>query len=304
MRRAGLALCGVFALLPGSPAVAQGISPRLPTLAQVKPLPPLPRLYRESNPGFLHDFKLSVEAGYSLAEKRRQPTRLRQSSVGGQLGLSLGVGQIGFASFTGSYSRENIKSTILAFPLSMDAGADALGFDAVFGIAPVPFLRAGVLAGVGSGSSSYQFVGVAAAPVGAKSGSFRYGGFVGATYASGRWSANLDAAILASRHRQEYDPTNIPPVAHFGSTIGMLTLSTTYDVTMRLRLLASLTVNQVFQEKIAPAERGLDKSWFTAQIGTGYMLTERWEVTAKGTTWLSNQRMRYSRATLGASYKF
>lgn len=305
-RLVGTSLMAGGIALSAAPAAAQTtISNRgLPTLDQIKPLPASYRSYSEPNPGFLHNFKLSVDVGAGLVEKRNQPTKLKQNSYGTQLGLSFGIGSMGFASVSGTYSRENIKSTILAFPLAMDAGADAYGFDAVLGIAPVPFLRAGVILGAGVGSSSYQFVGVPAAPVGAKSDGYRYGAFVGGTYATGALTLTLDAAVLATRNRQEYDPGNIPPVAHFGSTIGLLTFGASYDVTTRLRLTTSVTINHVLEEMVAPAERGLDKTWFALQAGVGYMLTERWEVTAKGTTWLANDRMRYHRASVGASYKF
>ncbi|OYU49318.1 MAG: hypothetical protein CFE31_08180 [Rhizobiales bacterium PAR1] len=276
----------------------------LPTLAQVKPLPKPYRAYREPATGLLHNFKLSVEAGTGLTEKRKQPTKLKQNSYGTQLGLSFGIGSMGFASITGSYSRENIKSTILAFPLAMDASANAGAVDAVLGIAPLPFLRVGVLGGLGTGSSAYSFVGVPAPSVGAKSNGYRYGAFVGASYPVGPVMMSLDATIISVHNRQEYDPGNIPPSANFGSNIAMVQLGASYDMTDRLRLSAGFVVNQVLSQKVAPADRGLDKSWFTLQLGAGYMLTERWEVTLKGMTWLSNQRMNYSRATIGASYKF
>ena len=115
---------------------------------------------------------------------------------------------------------------------------------------------------------------------------------------------SLDATIVTIRNRQYYGPSNSTPVAHFGSTIGLLHLSAMYNITPRLRLNAGIVLNQVFSEKIAPAERGLDRSWFTLQSGLTYQINDRWEVSLKGLTWLSNQRMRYSRASIGAAYRF
>lgn len=276
----------------------------LPKLEDVRTLQ-LPGVFLDDpNRGFLHSFKLSVDFGVALTEKRRQPTQLKQNSYGTQLGLSFGIGSMGFAAISGNYSRENIKSTILAFPLSLDANSDAGGGDIVLGIAPLPFLRAGVLGGFGVGNNSYQFVGVPAAPVGADSSGYRFGGFVGASYPVGPVLLSLDATVITIRNRQYYGPSNSTPVAHFGSTIGLLHLNAMYNITARLRLNAGIVLNQVFSEKIAPAERGLDRSWFTLQSGLTYQLSDRWEISIKGLTWLSNQRMRYSRASIGAAYRF
>ncbi len=113
----------------------------LPKLEDVRTLQ-LPGVFLDDpNRGFLHSFKLSVDFGVALTEKRRQPAQLKQNSYGTQLGLSFGIGSMGFAAISGNYSRENIKSTILAFPLSLDANSDAGGGDIVLGIAPLPFLK-------------------------------------------------------------------------------------------------------------------------------------------------------------------
>ncbi len=276
----------------------------LPKLEDVRTLQ-LPGIFLDDpNRGFLHSFKLSVDFGAALTEKRRQPAQLKQNSYDTQLGLSFGISSMGFASITGTYSRENIKSTILAFPLSLDANSDTGGADVLLGIAPLPFLRFGVLGGFGTASNSYLFVGVPASPVGADSSGYRFGGFAGASYPVGPVLVSLDATIVTIRNRQDYGPSNSTPVAHFGSTIGLLHLSAMYNITPRLRLNAGIVLNQVFSEKIAPAERGLDRSWFTLQSGLTYQINDRWEVSLKGLTWLSNQRMRYSRASIGTAYRF
>jgi hypothetical protein len=299
-----LVAAGMFAAPFTATAQTRFSNAGLPKLEDVRTLQ-LPGVFlNDPNRGFLHSFKLSVDFGAALTEKRRQPAQLKQNSYDTQLGLSFGIGSMGFAAITGTYSRENIKSTILAFPLSLDANADTGGADVLLGIAPLPFLRFGVLGGFGTASNSYLFVGVPASPVGADSSGYRFGGFAGASYPLGPVLVSLDATIVTIRNRQDYGPSNSTPVAHFGSTIGLLHLSAMYNITPRLRLNAGIVLNQVFSEKIAPAERGLDRSWFTLQSGLTYQINDRWEVSLKGLTWLSNQRMRYSRATVGAAYRF
>ncbi|WP_284177248.1 hypothetical protein [Rhabdaerophilum sp. SD176] len=295
---------GLLAMPSAALAQANFSNARLPKLAQVRTLPLPAEFVDPARRGFLHSFRLSVDLGMAITEKRRQPTRLKQNSYGTQLGLSFGISSMGFASVTGNVSRETIKSTILAFPLSLDSKAEAGGADLVLGITPLPFLRVGILGGFGIGNSTYQFVGVAGTPVGADSTSYRFGAFAGASYPVGPVMLSLDATLLTTRSRQAYDPTNIPPVAHFGSTIGMLHLSALYSITPRLRLSGGIILNQVLAEKVAPAERGLDPSWFTLQAGLAYQINRNWEVSIKGMTWLSNQRMNYSRATIGAAYTF
>ncbi|MCZ8187608.1 MAG: hypothetical protein O9308_14620 [Beijerinckiaceae bacterium] len=291
--------------MPAAAAAQTGFSNAgLPKLAQVRALPLTAGLADPARRGFLHSFRLSADLGMALTEKRRQPTRLKQNSFGTQLGLSFGIGSMGFASVSGNFSRETIKSTILAFPLSLDSKAEAGGADLVLGLTPLPFLRVGVLGGFGVGNSMYQFVGVASAPVGADSSSYRFGAFAGASYPVGPVMLSLDATLITIRSRQAYDPTNIPPVAHFGSTLALIHLSAQYSITPRLRLSGGIVLNQVLAEKVAPAERGLDRSWFTLQTGLAYQINRNWEVSIKGMTWLSNQRMHYSRATIGAAYTF
>ncbi|PPD13657.1 MAG: hypothetical protein CTY25_15180 [Methylobacterium sp.] len=300
----GMVMAAGLLAVPFAASAQTFSNAKLPKLSEVRTLS-LPGVFPDDpNRGFLHSFKLSVDFGASLTEKTRQPTRLKQNSYGTQVGLSFGFGSIGFASISGNYSRETIKSTILAFPLSLNGNSDAGGGDLVLGIAPLPFLRVGVLGGFGLGGNSYQFVGVPAAPVGADSSSYRFGGFVGASYPLGPVLLSLDATIVTIRSRQAYDPGNIPPVAHFGSTIGLLHLSAMYNITDRLRLTAGVVLNQVFAEQVAPAEQRLDRNWFTLQSGLTYQINERWEVSLKGLTWVGNQRLRYSRGTLGVAYRF
>ncbi|MFN4211531.1 MAG: hypothetical protein ACK4G5_13270, partial [Devosia sp.] len=117
----------------------------LPKLGAVQPLP---------EPGFVRNLELSVEQGYAKAVNVNQPTSLDQKSWQSSVTLNADLGEWAFAGITGTYSREDIDSTNLAFALPIAGSANVLGVDGVVGIKPVEFIHIGLSAGFGSAAAS------------------------------------------------------------------------------------------------------------------------------------------------------
>jgi hypothetical protein len=212
---------------------------------------------------------------------------------------------MGFAAFSASYARHESESNIAAFALPVGSSSDAFGFDAVLGISPLPFLRAGVIAGVGKGNSSYSFTSIPFAPaIGANSDTWRLGGFIGASYLIGRVSLSADAAILATRNKMRFDAGNIPPSSSWGSDVGMFSLGAAYAVTDQLQVSGGIVFNTIFSQSVAGNEPKFDTFWLTLQLGAKYRIDRNWELTASALTWVANNRYDYTSATIGATYRF
>lgn len=277
----------------------------LPSLDQVKPLPlsALPAGAAE-DAGFFHNFQLSAEGSYGeVRHKAGQPAALRQYSTGMAVGLSFDMGDYAFASITGNFSSNVIKSKVVQFPLDISATAYSRGIDAIIGVKPLPFLRAGLIAGTGNGNAGYTFTAFGGGSTSASEGQ-RLGGFVGATYATGPVAFSADLTYLNIRNKQVYAPGNIPPTAGWGSDILNLTLGASYRVLPELTLSGGIGLNHIMKQTVAPADTANDINWASLQLGATYSVTNNLDVKLRGVTWLNNNKFDYSRVALGLTYKF
>ncbi len=280
-------------------------SANLPSLDQVKPLPAsaLPAGAAE-DVGFFHNFQLSAEGSYGeVKHKAGQPAALRQYSTGMAVGLSFDMGDYAFASITGNFSSNVIKSKVVQFPLDLSANAYSRGFDAVIGVKPLPWLRAGFIGGTGNGNAGYTFTAFGGGSNSVSEGQ-RLGGFVGATYVTGPMAFSADLVYLNIRNKQDYGPNNTPQIATWGTDLLSLSLGASYQVLPQLTLSAGLGLNHIMKQTVAPADTPNDINWASLQIGASYAVTDNLNVKLTGMTWLNNNKFDYSRVALGLTYKF
>ncbi|MCZ8302030.1 MAG: hypothetical protein O9315_17445 [Beijerinckiaceae bacterium] len=294
---------GVF-VLPVASVDAQ-THPRnagLPKLANVQPVPGFGGGGR--NFGFINNLVVSTGLIYGDTRRKRSATTHTDKSYTPTLGVSFGMGTMGFAAINTSYTRHESRSNIAAFNLPVDSRTESYGVDAMVGIAPLPFLRFGVLGGIGRGDSSYGFTNIAAARIGSDGRTHRIGAFASGSYAMGRFLFTLDTTVLAARNFASYDPGNNPPSARWGANLGMIGGTVNYAVTDRFNVWAGTVFNLVMSQKVAGNEPKLDPSWVTLQIGARYRVTANWELNARIQTWVANSRYNYTSGGLGLSYRF
>lgn len=296
---APLALCGVAS------AETTGKNSRLPRLEDVKPLTGIGHGSRGPDAGFFHDFELSTDVGVGWTRhKAGPPAQLRQKSVGTSLGISFRMGEMGFAQVTGNFSREMIKSQIVAFPAAgITADAYNRGVDAVIGFAPVPYLRAGLTGGFGSASADYTYT-MFGGNEDSTSDASRFGGFVGASYLAGPVLINADLSYLRVLNKQNYGVTNWPAVASWDSDLMTLALGARYFVMPKLELNGTFSLHHVMKQTVAPSDKPNDRNWLSLQLGATYAVTDQVSVDLKGTTWLGNSKFDYNRVSVGLSYRF
>ena len=276
----------------------------LPSLDQIKPLPASALPSAAEDDGFFHNFQLSVEGSYSeVKHKAGQPAALRQYSTGAAVGLSFDMGDYAFASITGNFSSNVLKSKVVQFSLDLNANAYSRGFDAVIGVKPLPWLRAGFIGGAGNGNAGYTFTSFGGGSNSISEGQ-RLGGFVGATYVTGPLAFSADLVYLNIRNKQDYGPNNTPQIATWGTDLLNLTLSAQYRVLPQLTLSAGLGLNQIMRQTVAPADTANDINWASLQLGATYAVTNNLDVKLTGATWLNNSKFDYSRVALGLTYKF
>lgn len=267
----------------------------LPKLGAVQPLP---------EPGFVRNLELSVEQGYAKAVNVNQPTSLDQKSWQSSVTLNADLGDWAFAGITGTYSREDIDSTNLAFALPIAGSANVLGVDGVVGIKPVEFIHIGLSAGFGSAAASYQFTGFAIPATPGDSSTRRLGAFMSAFYGQEELVLSATASVLDTRSWVEYGPGNIPQTDEFGATLLLGRLGVAYNLTGQFTVSGGVTVNTVLGQDIPAAQTGLDSFWSTLDVGAEYAITPQFGVNAKAATWLLNDKMTFHRLSVGASYKF
>ncbi len=254
--------------------------------------------------GWINNLRVSTQFTYGDARRKGSPTIYKDRSYMPNLNVSFGIGTMGFAALSANYTRYQSESNIAAFALPIKSGSDSFGFDAVLGISPLPFLRAGLIGGVGKGNSSYSFTTIPVPAIGADSDTRRFGGFIGASYLVGRVSLSADAAVLVIRNKMRFDPGNIPPSSSWGSDVGMFSLSAAYAVTDKLQVSGGIVFNTIFSQSVAGNEPKFDTFWLTLQLGTKYRINRNWELTASALTWVANNRYDYTSATIGATYRF
>lgn len=303
LKSVSVLLCAGLGLAAG-PALAGSAkkSVRLPSPSEIRPLPDI--YGRASSGAVFHDFKLSLDFGYGYAERRGSPSIFKENTYSPTLGLSFGIGDLGFAAVSTTYEHHAIQSNIAAFNLPVGGSANVYGFDGVLGVTPVPYLRFGVLGGYGAGGASYSFTGVNAAPIGSNARNTRIGGFAGASYAVENWLFNADVSVIRVDNRTDFDPGNTPASAAWGSTLALMQLGATYQATEQLRLSGGIVFNHFIVQTVAGNEPKLSPNWLTLQFGAAYDITPNWEVNAKAATWVGNSSMNYTRASLGVAYKF
>lgn len=276
----------------------------LPSLDQIKPLPASALPSAAEDDGFFHNFQLSVEGSYGeVKHKAGQPAALRQYSTGAAVGLSFDMGDYAFASITGNFSSNVLKSKVVQFSLDLNANAFSRGFDAVIGVKPLPWLRAGLIGGAGNGNAGYTFTAFGGGSNSLSEGQ-RLGGFVGATYVTGPLAFSADLVYLNIRNKQDYGPNNTPQIATWGTDLLNLTLSAQYRVLPQLTLSAGLGLNRIMKQTIAPADTANDINWASLQLGATYAVTNNLDVKLTGATWLNNSKFDYSRVAIGLTYKF
>jgi hypothetical protein len=267
----------------------------LPKLSAVQPLP---------EPGLVRNLELSVEQGYANAVNVNQPTRLDQKSWQTSVTLDADLGDWAFAGITGTYSKEDIASTNLAFALPIAGTARVLGVDGVIGIKPVEFIHIGLSAGFGSASASYQFTGLAIPATPGNSSTRRLGAFMSAFYGQDNLLLSATATVFDTRTSVDYGPGNNPQTDDFGATLLLGRLGAAYRLTDQFTVSGGLTFNTVLRQDIPAAQTGLDPFWLTLDAGAEYAITPQFSVNAKAATWLLNDRMTFNRFSVGASYSF
>lgn len=292
--------CAIGLMLGAGPAMAQNAPENagLPRVGEIRPLPAL------EDEGPIRNVELDVEFGYAHAVNVNQPTELDQMSLQTSLGVSADLGEDAFAGITGTFSRENIASTN-QFAMPMAGVANVLGADAMVGVKPLPFLHFGVLAGVGSGSASYTFTQIPA--LGATPGNSstrRLGAFMSAFYGMDRLLLSATATLVDTRTSVDYGPGNMPQTDSFGATLLLGKIGAAYELTDQLTIAGGVTVNHVLSQVVASAQTGLDSTWITVEGGLEYAITPQWSVNAKAATWLLNDRMNFTRVSVGATYSF
>lgn len=271
----------------------------LPTLAEVRPVSA-----GTTGAPFFHDFKIGVEQGFGRNRNTNQPTELDQKSRQSMLSLQFGISDYAFAGVSGVYSHEDISSTNLAFAMPMAGDADVLGVDAMFGIRPLPFLSVGVLGGYGEGDASYTFTQFAIPPTPGDSTTRRFGGFLSGVYMTNGWTLTGTSTVIRLQSDQDYGPGNIPQYDSYHASLLLTQLGASYAATDRLDLSFGATWNHVLSQKVAAAQTGLDTNWFTLQAGVSYAVTSQIDIFAKAATWVGNEKSRFERFSLGASYSF
>lgn len=271
----------------------------LPRLDEIEPLAPV------SQAG-LHNIEVSIEQAYARAENLNQPTQLDQKSMQTSIGVSADLGEFVAAGVTGTYSHEAITSTNLAFAMPMAGTANVVGADAFVTVKPLPFLHIGALGGIGSAAASYEFTGlgfsVPSTP--GNSSTRRLGAFLSAFYGADRLLVSGTATVLNIATTVDYGPTNVPQSDSFGSTLLLTRLGVAYALTDALTVAGGVTVNQVLSQQTPAAQTGLDDTWMTLEGGVAYALTPQFSIRATVATWLWNERMNFTRAAVGAVYRF
>lgn len=298
-----LTIAGILAL-PTTPADAQTnrSNEGLPRLSEIQPVPSFGEGGRDF--GFINN--LRVTAGFLSGDASRKggPSIHTDRSYMSTLGLSFGMGTMGFAAINANYTRHDGRSNIAAFNLPVDSKGDSIGVDAMLGVAPLPFLRVGVLGGIGRGDSSYGFTNIAAPRIGADGQAQRIGAFIGGTYVLDRFRFTTDATILATRNNANYAPGNIPASARWGADLAMVGGTVGYAVTDRFDIWTGAILNMVMSQTVAGNEPKLDPSWVTLQFGARYRITANWELSARVQTWVANSRYNYTNGGLSLSYRF
>lgn len=282
----------------------------LPAFGQTAPqnagLPRLGEITPLSDTGPVRNVELFIEQSYSNAVNVNQPTRLDQKSWQTSIGIDADIGDWAFAGITGTYSREDIASTNLAFGMPMAGTASVLGVDGVVGIKPVEFLHLGATAGFGSASASYTFTGLgfAVPSTPGNSTTRRLGAFMTAFYQLDRVVLSANATLLDTRTFVDYGAGNIPQTDDYGATLLLGRLGVAYGFTDEWTVSSGVTLNSVLGQDISAAQTGLDPSWVTLDVGTEYAITPQFRVNARAATWLFNDRMTFNRVSVGASYSF
>ncbi len=295
----GFVVCLAVLGAGASPALAQTAPQNagLPKLSQIQPL---------SDAGPVRNVELSVEQSYSNAVNVNQPTRLDQKSWQTSVSIDADIGDWAFAGITGTYSREDIASTNLAFAMPMAGSASVLGVDGVVGIKPVEYLHLGLTGGFGSAAASYTFTGLgfAVPSTPGNSTTRRLGAFMTAFYQLDRVVLSANVTLLDTRTFVDYGAGNIPQTDDYGATLLLGRLGVAYGLTDEWTVSGGVTLNSVLGQDIAAAQTGLDPSWVTLDVGTEYAITPQFSVNARAATWLFNDRMTFNRVSVGASYSF
>lgn len=284
------------------PAIAQSAPENrsLPSLEAIQPLG------SSGTAGPIRNVQITVSGAYANAVNTNQPTSRDQKTWVGSLGVSADLGDWMYAGITGTYSREDITSTNLAFALPMAGLANVLGVDGMVGVRPLPFLAMGVTAGMGRSDASYRFTGVGmAGPATPADGSTaRLGAFMAAFYQLDRLGLTLKTELLGSASNITYGPGNIPASDSFGNTLLVVSLGAKYALTDQLSVTGGAGLVQLISEKVPAAQTGLDPSWGLLEAGLDYQLTDQLSIGGRVTTWVFNDRMSFNRAAVSATYSF
>lgn len=274
---------------------------RLPRLEDVRTIP---GGGASAGDGFFHGFVVSTDVGYGRTRaKDGEPARLRQSSISSSTSLSFRMGEMGFASVTGNLSDEKIDSQVYGFPAPIEADATNRGFDAVIGISPVPYLRFGLIGGIGSASASYTYTMAGFGPD-SDSDSRRIGAFAGASYLAGPVLLNADLSYLRVNNKQDYGPTNWPQHVSWSTDLLTFSLGARYAVTPKLEVNGTVFLHHILDQDVPSGDSPNDNNWAALQLGAKYAVTDQLSVDVKGSTWVGNRKFDYQRVSLGLSYRF
>ena len=292
----GVFLAFTLSCATASVALAQSApeNAHLPKLSDIEPIAVAKHGIR--------NIKLTVEQSLARSQNVGQPTDLDQTSWQTSLGISADLGQYFGIDLTGTFSRENIKSTN-TFGMPIEGSGNVLGVDTTLTWKPAEFLHVGVLAGVGGAGASYDYLGIGYYPS-ADSSSRRLGAFLSAFYRADRLVLSGNLTVLNASTDVTYSPGNMPATNSFGATMLLSTVGASYALTEDLRVTGGVTLNTVLSQVVAAGETGLDNSWATIGGGLEYDITPQFSINAKASTWLFNERMNHTRFAVGAAYRF
>jgi hypothetical protein len=252
----------------------------------------------------IRDITITIETGLSRTQNVGQPTQLDHVSWQTIVGAKASIGEYFFAGVSGTFSRDTINSTNLAFGLPLDAAGTAVGADLVLGVSPVSNLKLGLIAGLGQGNASYNFTGFPGPATPQNSNTRRLGGFVSASHDFNGWLATGTASVIDMRTEEDFGPLNIPQFDTYGATLFVGDLTMAYRLNSDLTLEGGVAINQVLSQ-VAPAAQGaLDSTWFTLHGGVTYSVTDHVDLTAKASAWMGNEHKSFGRFAVGAAYKF
>ncbi len=287
-----IALAAAFlAVLPAERAMADepDAAPR------IRPLPPI-----DPYEG-LHDFRLSVAEGYGWTKSRSHDLPDSRRDVDHYASLKFGIGEKGFASIGGTYTRQwgNTANSPANGSNALIETTPSLQGQIAGGYRILPYLSVGAAFNWGYNWGHSIMPGTPTVDLGGHGTAVSP--FVMATLPKGDWTFSALTSYTNGHGRQTYT-NNTPNVQETFAETTSLLLGADYHVTSEWKIGADATWMHTLAYDAGDFELGQPRNWSILGINTGYDLTRDLALTLRGSAWLND---RYSRQQIivGLSYK-